>query len=234
MNKPNFFLSRHAKQRLAERSSLVELDLSVVMTRSLPVTIEKFSHRLSYLYFSAKDERFIIFVADISNGEILTVITVDYWENLRSENAGLRQILNTRGVSRDDLLGAVQLTDPEHEILQSPPLRRGDRLYLFFIRYQIGMVKEVRFGPIPVEIFIDGSGRAITFVQSSLEAFIDEYQVLPTFVQASEFSSRKRQDEWRRHELDQNTEISEVAKLLQEELQEKRDVSRRYPIFSRI
>ena len=227
----NYFLSAHAKQRLTERSSLLEIDLPVIISKSLPITMESYTHRLSFLYFSVKDERFLIFVMDLLNNEIITILPLEYWENLRSTDSGKHRIQNLRDVSHGDFLAAVKLTDPDHEILRFPPLRSGQKLYLFLLGSDQNRRYRLRTEPTSLSIFVDDSEWALAFVVSAIKDFVDSHQALPTYMQLSERSRMKSEDGWFSHEIDEHTEISAITQSLVKEVAKRRKISEKYRFF---
>lgn len=97
-------LSVHAAQRLAERTHIREPDLLGLLDgeKSVPVGIEERTNRLHRLVYSVNDEECFVAVQDMGNGEVITVLTLEYHENLAwkisSESQNLARKLALRWV----------------------------------------------------------------------------------------------------------------------------------------
>lgn len=77
-------LTYHAASRLSERTSLSEeafLDL-VRLRRTVIVGVEPFTNRVHKLFYSRADSAHFVGVQDISTGEMITVLPLEYHENL--------------------------------------------------------------------------------------------------------------------------------------------------------
>ncbi len=78
------WLNVHGAQRLAERTSFLESDFLALLDagKSAPVGIEEKTNRLHRLVYSVKDDDCFVAVQDMANGEVITVLTLEYHENL--------------------------------------------------------------------------------------------------------------------------------------------------------
>ena len=203
----------------------------MIISKAVPITVENYSDRLSYLYFSSKDERFLVFVIDLLDGTVLTVLPIEYWNNLRSKTRGERRIENLRGVSRENLLTSVKLVDPNHEILKCPPLRPTETLYLILIGSDVDGTKKLRSEPTTIEVFVEDSEYSKQLVISLFGEFIKSHEFLPTYAQLSQTTQSNWKDGWSMHEVDQDTEIDALTRLLIDEVQKKIEISNRYRCF---
>ncbi len=118
----------HGRERLAERTDMSEADVAAALreNRFVLITQETGSNLLSLLHFGARDGGFFIMVFDVKDRQVVTVISIDHWENLRAKP----EYRNRRGVKVDDLFQAVRLSDPGHELLRFPPFCGGNAFIL--------------------------------------------------------------------------------------------------------
>ncbi len=77
-------LTFHATQRLAERTTLSEDDLFGLIhnRRCVIVGIEPYTNRLHKLFYSVTDKSHFVAIQDMANGEVITILPLDYHENL--------------------------------------------------------------------------------------------------------------------------------------------------------
>lgn len=141
----------HALDRLKERSTLEPSDIlsAINKERVEIVTVERWTNRISYLFFSATEEKFHILVIDKSAREIITIIPIEYWENLRRHNRKNR-IPNPSPVTKADLFNAVRKVDSNHRILQHPPLFGRATIYFFAYYLDEEKVRKKRIGFIDI------------------------------------------------------------------------------------
>lgn len=77
-------LTYHATQRLAERTALSEDDLFRLLDnrRCVIVGIEPYTNRLHKLIYSEEDKSHFVAIQDAATGEVITILPLDYHENL--------------------------------------------------------------------------------------------------------------------------------------------------------
>ncbi len=77
-------LTDHARERLEERTTRSELELLSILDKNLAVNAghEYPSNRFSRLVFSPTDKEFFIVVQDANSGTVVTILTIEYWNNL--------------------------------------------------------------------------------------------------------------------------------------------------------
>jgi len=109
----NAVLTKHAKLRLQERTVLSEQDFVNIMDtyRSVSAGYEPQTFRWHRLFYSRADDTHYVAVQDISNGEVITILTLDYHDNLAWK------------ISKKKLKQAVWRVDPRrHAELYRPRL----------------------------------------------------------------------------------------------------------------
>jgi len=77
-------LTKHARERLALRTRLTPEDFGNLLDgyRTISVGYEPDTYRWHRLFFSAPDMRHYVAIQDISNGVVITILPIDYHENL--------------------------------------------------------------------------------------------------------------------------------------------------------
>lgn len=77
-------LTKHATQRLAERTTLAHDELFGLIHNQLCVIvgIEPFTNRLHKLIYSESDKTHFVAIQDMATGEVITILPLDYHENL--------------------------------------------------------------------------------------------------------------------------------------------------------
>ena len=77
-------LTNHATQRLAERTTLTHDELFGLIHNQLCVIvgIEPFTNRLHKLIYSEPDKTHFVAIQDMATGEVITILPLDYHENL--------------------------------------------------------------------------------------------------------------------------------------------------------
>ena len=82
----NFSLTKHAENRLSERSSLSREEFLGVLDfdRLVLIGLEQSYSSNSYLFFSLKDSDFVVII-DVKTNEIITVLPIEYWLNLNEK-----------------------------------------------------------------------------------------------------------------------------------------------------
>ncbi len=133
----NFRLTSHALDRLRERSVIgPDIVLSALKNGRIElITVEQYSNRGSYLYFSDIENTFFVLVIDISTQEVVTILPIEYWENLKAPERKSR-FLNWGSITKSILFKAIRRVDSGHEFIVHPPLFGRDLIY-FFISYYI-------------------------------------------------------------------------------------------------
>jgi hypothetical protein len=222
------YLSRHARLRLQERTSLREEDVSELTGKFVLITQEEYENRVSYLLFSKHDENFIIFVIDVKEGEIVTVIPIEYWNNMRSRELG--RFVNKKGVALSHLLEAVKAVDPDHEILQHTPLFDKEGFYLFVSCYMEDKVKKLRGELLETATLIDCKGKAIAYINELILDFHRSFGVIPKLVLWSKYRNPdKKNDKVHMLEMEEGTNTSEIYDAILFDLYERRRLEAKYP-----
>lgn len=77
-------LTYHAAQRLDERTTLFEDELLRLIHngRCVIVGIEPYTNRLHKLIYSEPDKTHFVAIQDMATGEVITILPIDYHENL--------------------------------------------------------------------------------------------------------------------------------------------------------
>ena len=77
-------MRKHAKQRLGERTTINEKELSSIINKKLYVNLgtKPGLHKTHLLIYSVKDDAYFVLVQDDINGDIITVWTEEYYNNL--------------------------------------------------------------------------------------------------------------------------------------------------------
>ena len=125
-------LTTHALIRLSERTSMTPQSLAEILDSEKYIYLgkERDNNRVSKLFFSKSDDHFYIAVQDSADGDVITILTLEYWHNL-SEKYFDTKLLD----KRKNLLGAIQLVDPENEILTHPPLTNQKSVKFSFFAF---------------------------------------------------------------------------------------------------
>ena len=112
-------LTEHASARLIERTSLSPQALCAILDGGAFVFLGKEvgNTKMSKLFFSKSDDQFFVAIQDQKNAEVVTVLTIEYWQNL-----SVKHFKTNLSVSRNDLLDAIRMVDPSNKILKHPPL----------------------------------------------------------------------------------------------------------------
>jgi len=112
-------LTTHALMRLSERTSITPQSLKKILDGEKYIFLgkERDNNRFSKLFFSKSDDHFYIAIQDAEDGDVVTILTLEYWHNL-SEKYFDRKLV----VTRQNLLEAIRIGDPENKILAHPPL----------------------------------------------------------------------------------------------------------------
>jgi hypothetical protein len=153
-------LTSHAKERLQERTSISYIELARILDNNLAVNVghEYPSNRYSRLVFSPTDKEFFIVVQDASNGTVVTILTIEYWNNLSEKQfAGdLTKIGKTclmpwkRKITKKELMLAAGLSsDPESHASKNSRLSKS--ISITGTYEYLGFVKYVGFGKIAID-----------------------------------------------------------------------------------
>lgn len=125
----NFSLTKHAENRLSERSSLSREEFLGVLDfdRLVLIGLEQSYSSNSYLFFSLKDSDFFVVIIDVKTNEIITVLPIEYWLNLNEK--GNYKII--KKLTRNKLFEAVYKQDKKHKLIEFPPqCGRGSIIFL--------------------------------------------------------------------------------------------------------
>ncbi len=122
-------LTKHATQRLAERTTLTHDKLFGLIHNQLCVIvgIEPFSNRLHKLIYSESDKTHFVVIQDMANGEVITILPLDYHENLAWKISEKKLQLAVFKVS-PELHSSLY---PEEEAANDPSIRCSFQLTLF-------------------------------------------------------------------------------------------------------
>ena len=121
-------LSIHASERLNERTQVDEKTLCKILDdeETIPLGFERTeTNRQSLLIFSPKDEKFFVVVQDQSDGTVVTILTIEYWHNL-SEKFFKEKL----SISKDQLIKAILISEPENIIKYHQPISNENYIYL--------------------------------------------------------------------------------------------------------
>ena len=155
-------LTEHASARLIERTSLSPQALCAILDGGAFVSLGKEvgNTKISKLFFSKSDDQFFVAIQDQKNGEVVTVLTIEYWQNLSEKHFETNLY-----VSRNDLLEAISMVDPSNKVLKHSPLTGSKSRALEFVlvinetsmsngsRYQ----KYIRLGSFPINLLDEAS-----------------------------------------------------------------------------
>ena len=110
----NFSLTKHAENRLSERSSLSREEFLGVLDfdKLVLIGLEQSYSSNSYLFFSLKDSDFFVVVIDVKTNEIITILPIEYWLNLNEK--GNYKII--KKLTRNKLFEAVYKQDKKHKL----------------------------------------------------------------------------------------------------------------------
>ena len=77
-------LTRHAKQRIKQRTTFGKEELTIILKRKLYVNLgtKPGLHKAHLLVYSVKDDGYFVLVQDINNGDIITIWPEEYQNNL--------------------------------------------------------------------------------------------------------------------------------------------------------
>lgn len=145
-------LTSHALERLNERSVVDPDDLlSAVSNDQIElVTIEHWTNRVSYLFFSKEESMFHVLVIDISTQEIITILPVEYWQNLRSHDRENR-FINEKSISKPMLFRAIMRSDRNNSFIHNPPLF-GKKTIFIFASYTVDKKRKMtKIGSISID-----------------------------------------------------------------------------------
>lgn len=100
-------LSRHALQRVGDRLSATPDDVTAILDHDLAVLLGTDSGRLHRLFYSPADDQCFVAIQDEENGDVVTVLPLDYhsslaWEvSLEAQEEAERLLLgSTRSATR--------------------------------------------------------------------------------------------------------------------------------------
>jgi len=80
----NAILTKHGRLRLNERTTLTEQAFTTILDtyRTSSAGYEPKTFRWHRLFYSRPDDKHFVAIQDISNGEVITILPLDYHENL--------------------------------------------------------------------------------------------------------------------------------------------------------
>lgn len=121
-------LTKHATQRLAERTTLTHDELFGLIHNQLCVIvgIEPFSNRLHKLIYSESDKAHFVAIQDMATGEVITILPLDYHENLAWKISKEKLQLAVFKVS-PELHSSLY---PEEEAASDPSIKCSIQLFL--------------------------------------------------------------------------------------------------------
>ena len=122
----------HAKERLQERTTISDIELAHILDNNKAVTVghEYQSNRYSRLVFSPADKEFFIAVQDAKSGTVVTILTIEYWNNLSekhfdgelTKNDGTHLIPWKKKITKNELQLAASLSNPESKFAKKNKL----------------------------------------------------------------------------------------------------------------
>ena len=145
------YLTPHAAQRLGERTSLSPSELIRILSTDNLVSlgVELGTKRESKLFFSKFDDKFFVAIQDTCDGYVVTVLTLEYWHNLSEKH-----FFEKRIVSKQELLNAIMVSDPENLICQHPPILGNKTLAISLI---LQSQRVLNAGSIDIEALLSDS-----------------------------------------------------------------------------
>lgn len=78
-------LTRHAQQRIGDRLSTDAADVAAILDHDLAVLVGTTSGHLHRLFFSPADEQCFVAIQDQENGDVVTILPLDYHSSLAWE-----------------------------------------------------------------------------------------------------------------------------------------------------
>jgi len=121
-------LTKHATQRLAERTTLTHDELFGLIHNQLCVIvgIEPFTNRLHKLIYSESDKTHFVAIQDMATGEVITILPLNYHENLAWKISEEKLQLAVFKVS-PELHSSLY---PEEEAAKDPSIKCSITLFL--------------------------------------------------------------------------------------------------------
>jgi hypothetical protein len=141
--------SDHGIERLNQRTSLSVKQLADILDgdRAVNMGTEQGTHRVSRLFFASDDNDFFVAIQDMSNGVVVTVLTIFYWGNL-----GTKQGRPFKPIKSGHFKDAQKLIDPNRQIADEivKPSEAQARIIQLQGKYlsDIGHIKSTRIGRI--------------------------------------------------------------------------------------
>lgn len=78
-------LTRHARERIGDRLSTAPDEVAAILDHDLAVLLGADSGRLHRLFFSPSDEQCFVAIQDQENGDVVTILPLDYHSSLAWE-----------------------------------------------------------------------------------------------------------------------------------------------------
>jgi hypothetical protein len=112
--------------------------------------MEAESTRESKLFFSKIDDQFFIAVQDISDGYVVTVLTLEYWHNLSKKYFSYKRVVEKR-----KLIEAVKVADPDNPLILHTPIcdSRVVNFACMIIMIPDGRIIALNCGSVDIRLF---------------------------------------------------------------------------------
>jgi hypothetical protein len=108
--------TEHGAERSDLRLSMHNDQIAKILDNDRIVSLgtEAMTHRASRLFFSDQDDDFFVVIQDMNTGEVVTILPVPYWLNLKVKTKGLKL-----EITPQDYINAVKKIDPHHPYVEN-------------------------------------------------------------------------------------------------------------------
>lgn len=230
-------LTAHALERLRERSVVEpEVILSEIQNNKIElITVEQYSNRVSYLYFSDIDNTFFVLVIDVLAKEVITILPIKYWENLKSSHRNYR-FLNQRSISKPMLFEAINRVDSEHDFIKYPPLFERKSIYFFVSYWLCSKYRLSRAGSIEISILVGlKKDECISRIQEhldfSMDSLVPDDGILFVSWKASKSKKFKFPETVQLIEFHSHIDFERLYAELINDVSRRLNISKRFPDF---
>ena len=232
-------LTSHAIERLRERSAMEpEVILSAIKNNKIAlITGEQYSNRVSYLYFSDIDNTFFVLVIDVLTQEVITILPIEYWENLKRKSThGDYRFLNGRSISKPILFEAINRMDRNHDFIKHPPLFGSKSIYFFVNYYKDDKYKLVTAGSIKIAILVSlKKGECISRLQTdfdfSMDSLVPDDGVFFVSWKTSKSKKFKFPETHQLIEFHSHIDFERLYRALTNDVSRRLNISKRFPDF---
>ncbi|MDB4137250.1 hypothetical protein N9762_03830 [Gammaproteobacteria bacterium] len=128
---------------------LSQLDIRIAINyeKAALVSVERGTGLYSYLLYSEREDQFLVIVYDRVSAIVVTVIPVDYWNNLQSDTI---RFGNDKTITTRHMFKAVRAANPCHPILLNPPFCGRESIFLSIRCLESEKIKTIKIGSIAV------------------------------------------------------------------------------------